>query len=132
MGQSIDMPFFAVMKSFLYSGQCFTVLLTTSIVSGTYAKYVTNYSASDTARVAKFGVVVTASGDLFSDTYKTTSNTPGAASDDKADAASLSVVSSGYTSGAGVDGTDHVAAPGTKNEEGLSFAVTGSGSKADV
>ena len=44
-------------------------LLSTSAVSGTYAKYVTSDSGSDTARVAKFGVVVAASGSLFSETY---------------------------------------------------------------
>lgn len=106
-------------------GMLIATLLSTSIVSGTYAKYVTEDSGSDTARVAKFGVVVTADGDLFSDTYKTTANTPGVSADNKADAASLSVVSAAYASGNGVDGTDHVVAPGTKNTDGLTFTVTG-------
>ncbi len=35
-------------------------LVTSCFVSGTFAKYVTSDSASDTARVAKFGVVLTA------------------------------------------------------------------------
>lgn len=35
------------------------VLLSTCTISGTFAKYVTEGSASDSARVAKFGVVVT-------------------------------------------------------------------------
>lgn len=103
-------------------------LLTTSIVSGTYAKYVTKDSASDTARVAKFGVVVEANGKLFSDTYKTASNTPGESGDSTA-AATLSVVSSGVTGTTtdhdGVNGTDKVVAPGTKNDKGLTFSVTG-------
>ena len=36
------------------------VLLTTCVISGTWAKYTTNKSATDTARVAKWGVVITA------------------------------------------------------------------------
>ena len=44
-------------------------LLSTSVISGTFAKYVTSDQASDTARVAKFGVVVSASGSLFGTDY---------------------------------------------------------------
>lgn len=46
------------------------VLISTSAISGTYAKYVTQGSASDTARVAKFGVTVTGTSEIFSDSYK--------------------------------------------------------------
>ena len=45
------------------------VLLTTSVISGTFAKYVTDGSGSDTARVAKFGVTVTNAGALFLEDY---------------------------------------------------------------
>lgn len=45
------------------------VLLTTCIISGTFAKYVTSGKGENTARVAKFGVTVTATSDLFSKTY---------------------------------------------------------------
>ena len=49
------------------------VLLSTSAISGTYAKYVTSGEASDTARVAKFGVEVAADFvDLFKYEYSTT------------------------------------------------------------
>ena len=59
-------------------GLLIATMLTSSIVSGTYAKYVTTDSATDTARVAKFGVTVTASGSLFDKTYLAgTANTPG-------------------------------------------------------
>lgn len=109
-------------------GMLIATLLSTSIVSGTYAKYVTSDSGSDTARVAKFGVVVTADGNLFADTYKRTSNTPGA-SGDSTGANVLSVVSSAITGATtdhnGVDGINKVVAPGTKNDEGLTFTVTG-------
>lgn len=48
-------------------------LLTTSVISGTFAKYVTSGNASDTARVAKFGVTVTAaSNTMFKTTYTKT------------------------------------------------------------
>lgn len=45
------------------------VLLTTSMISGTFAKYVTAGEGTDTARVAKFGVAVTANGETFAETY---------------------------------------------------------------
>jgi hypothetical protein len=46
------------------------VLLTTSVISGTFAKYTTSYTANDTARVAKWGFdQATLSFDLFAATY---------------------------------------------------------------
>lgn len=47
------------------------VLLTTCAVSGTFAKYTTSETGSDTARVAKWGVEVTAEGTMFADAYAT-------------------------------------------------------------
>ena len=44
-------------------------LITSCFVSGTYAKYVTSGTAYDTARVAKFGVQVTATGSAFGEHY---------------------------------------------------------------
>ena len=44
-------------------------LITSCFVSGTYAKYVTSGSATDQARVAKFGVTVTATGSAFGTSY---------------------------------------------------------------
>lgn len=85
------------------------VLLTTSIISGTFAKYVTTSSVTNSATVAKFGVTVSASGDLFKDTY-TTDATTGVTGDTD----TLSVKSS-----------QKVVAPGTKNDTGLTLAVTG-------
>lgn len=46
------------------------VLMTSSVISGTFAKYVTTGTGSDTARVAKWGVTVTHSNDMFYDAYK--------------------------------------------------------------
>lgn len=45
------------------------VLLTTCAISGTFAKYVTKGSGTDSARVAKFGVIVTGEADTFKETY---------------------------------------------------------------
>lgn len=84
-------------------------MLTMSIVSGTFAKYVTSGSASDSARVAKFGVEVSASGNLYSTTY--------AKGDNTSEGATLSVESSDTT---------NVVAPGTKSSgDGLKISVTG-------
>lgn len=47
------------------------VILTTCAISGTFAKYVTDKTASDTARVAKFGVKIIANGSTFAEEYDT-------------------------------------------------------------
>lgn len=44
-------------------------LITSCFVGGTFAKYVTEGKSTDKARVAKWGVTVTATGDTFADTY---------------------------------------------------------------
>lgn len=90
------------------------VLMSSSVISGTFAKYVTADSVSDKARVAKFGVVVTAEGELFSKTYKNVANenVPG-----EGDATILTVVSSDE---------DKLVAPGTQSKaEGFVFTLTG-------
>ncbi len=53
------------------SGLLVATLLTTSIISGTFAKYTTTASGSDTARVAKWGVTITANGNMFASEYDT-------------------------------------------------------------
>ncbi len=50
-------------------------LITSCFVSGTFAKYVTSGGANDTARVAKFGVTVTADGAAFATAYAKDDNT---------------------------------------------------------
>ena len=47
-------------------------LLTVCVISGTFAKYVTSGEGSDSARVAKFGVTVTANGETFANSYAKT------------------------------------------------------------
>ena len=93
------------------------VLLTSSVISGTFAKYVTSDEATDTARVAKWGVTVTADGSLFAKTYKKGTDTCVPGADTDTDEGVLTVVSS----------TDSaVIAPGTKSDDkGLTLAVAG-------
>jgi len=54
----------------LASGLLVAALISTSTISGTFAKYVTEESSSDTARVAEFGVRITANGQTFKDKYE--------------------------------------------------------------
>lgn len=87
------------------------VILTTCAISGTFAKYVTSDNAEDNARVAKFGVTVTAAGSLYGKDYVdvATGNTPGSTN--------LTVKSSD---------TEKLVAPGTKSlDDGMTFAITG-------
>lgn len=89
-------------------------LLTTSVISGTFAKYITTDQQYDTARVAKFGVVASLSGDLFGATY--------------VGATDNSITTYGVNDGtvsSSVNGEDFVVAPGTKNTDGLTLSVTG-------
>ena len=46
------------------------VLLSTCAISSTFAKYVSSASAGDTARIAKWGVEVTATGNAFKVEYQ--------------------------------------------------------------
>ena len=73
------------------------VLLTTSVISGTFAKYVTEGTTMDSARVAKWGVTITANGSTFAEKY-----------DDVAGDNGAQVVAA--------NGTDKVVAPGTEGE----------------
>ncbi len=81
------------------------VLLSTCAVSGTYAKYVTTATGSDTARVAKWGVEISGMADgLFAKTYAKDSGTNIANT---------------------VSAQEEVVAPGTKNDTGVTFSLTG-------
>ena len=92
-----------------------SAVLTTSIISGTYAKYTSGGSVSDGARVAKWGVTVTTTGKLFDKTYLSgTNGNPGNGASDGSDNTGLSVESS-----------ENVIAPGTKNSEGLTIQISG-------
>ena len=95
----------------LASGLLVAVLATTSVISGTYAKYVTSAESTDKARVAKWGVEITGAADMFSDKY------------DKEDAA-YSLTAESVISAGDVDGYEKVVAPGTTGAL-TNFAITG-------
>lgn len=99
-------------------------LVTLPLVSGTYAKYATEASATDSARVAKWGVTVALTGDAFQTSYLTN----GEVLDVNDDAILSSVVSSipdpenlvapgtsGVFGGVDIAGTPEVAVTITKN-----------------
>lgn len=82
------------------------VLVTSCFVGSTFAKYTVGGKGENTARVAKFGVTVTAKGDMFAKTYAT--------DDQSAGAIANSVAS-----------TENVVAPGTKKEGFVAATITG-------
>lgn len=79
----------------LASALLIAVLLTTCAISGTFAKYTTTGTGTDSATVAKWGVVITANGSSFADQYAT-------------DDAGVGTIANS------VIGTDKVIAPGTQ------------------
>ena len=95
----------------LASGLLVAVLLTTCTISGTFAKYVTTASGTDTARVAKWGVDIDiVSGSGFSNQYQT--------------------YDSAYTGTVSVKSIDDakVVAPGTSSEDvdgDVKFTISG-------
>lgn len=89
------------------------VLASTCGISGTFAKYVTDGTSTDTARVAKFGVEVTGSNDIFNKWY--TTHDTSLTSAEQAIVGANSVVSSN---------ADNLLAPGT-NGHLANFGITG-------
>ena len=81
------------------------VLVTSCFVGSTFAKYTVGGTGSDTARVAKFGVNVTANGTIFAREYATDDRSAG------------TIIKS-------VISTDKVVAPGTKGNM-ASMTLTG-------
>ena len=81
-------------------------LISTCAISGTFAKYVTSETTANTARVAKWGVTVSATGDLFGQYYESVGN-------------GNTVITASYTAGTDTYATvesgnsDKVVAPGT-------------------
>lgn len=94
------------------SGLLVLTLLSTCMVAGTFAKYTTSATGDDTARVAKWGVNITANGTTFAGEYATDdSNVSG-------------TIAKSVVTANGGDGSDLVA-PGTKGDM-ASMTLTGS------
>lgn len=81
------------------------VLMSTSAISGTFAKYVTEGSANDSARVAKWGVEITSTGMMFGEHYTKTND----------DRVALEYTGSVDTQGK-VGDVSKLVAPGTKGD----------------
>ena len=91
-------------------------LITTCAIGTTLAKYTTGSSAADTARVAKWGVEVSASGTLFGKAYQDVIVTDGLAAATVQSAGSVTINGAEYVK---------VVAPGTKNEVGMKLSIKG-------
>lgn len=91
-------------------------MLTTCMTAGTFAKYTSGDSAEDSARVAKFGVTVTADGSLFGEEYasKENGNKPIRFSGNE-HTGTVQVFETG----------ENIVAPGTENKTGLGFVISG-------
>lgn len=87
-------------------------LASTCAIGTTFAKYTTADRASDTARVAKWGITVAVSGTLFGSSY---ANETGG--NDIMYGVSDSVEA--------FNGTDTIVAPGTENKTGFQVKITG-------
>ena len=101
-------------KNWVLRSMCLVLLLTlvsTCLMSGTLAKYVTTGSGTDTARVAKWGVAITGNGGMFDTTYATLAGQD----PDYAQIITNSVASAN---------TDDVVAPGTSGTA-AGFAISG-------
>ena len=94
------------------SGLMIATLLTTGVISGTFAKYTTTDSAKDTARVAKWGVTALASGSLYGQNYSSAN-----VGDNEINVDVKGSVDSNHN--------DNIVAPGTKNSEGLKLQISG-------
>ena len=90
----------------LASGLLVGTLLTTCAISGTFAKYTTQDSANDSARVAKWGISLQIMGNLYSDQYE----------NDLPDEYTQTDTSDAIGVRADQEGTD-VVAPGTKSDD---------------
>ncbi len=98
-------------------------LLTTSIIGGTFAKYTTSDSATDTARVAKWGVTLQVSGNLYGKAY-TAGNLDASkpVAWESASETGQSVISAGGSAAA----AQNLLAPGTQSDAGpFEFKLTG-------
>lgn len=104
-------------------------LLTTSVISGVFAKYTTKAEGNDTARVAKWGVVAKLEGSLFGPEYADAAG--GNTVDTSGKTISVSSKMGRDSSDAGYG--ENLVAPGTKSKDGaFTCTVTGTPEVAGV
>ncbi len=85
-------------------------LITTCVIGTTFAKYTTSSSGNDSAKIAKWGIEVSASGSLFGKNYGNTIVASNA---------------SDITVKAETNADYNVVAPGTKNDTGFQVKISG-------
>jgi len=92
------------------------VLISTCAISGTFAKYVTKAEGTDTARVAKWGILLTMEGDdMFAPEYVADDDTFGGSTDNQDPVLSVRV-DQDYLENATADDITDLVAPGTTND----------------
>lgn len=118
-------------------------IVVSCVTNGIFAKFTTEDDGGDGARVAKFGVVLSVAGDLFSTTYNKYEAVDGV----ETDASNMPAVYTEVTKEDGIsvqahykyvlaNGTEtntagtttklnNVIAPGTKNDDGLNISIQG-------
>lgn len=103
------------------AGVLVLTLITTCAFSGAMAKYVVSDYDTDSARVAKFGVVLGTAGDLFGQSYNVgyTANTAGVVQAWSEHNPTVAVNSTDQAAGV------NLIAPGTRNDKGMTFFVKG-------
>lgn len=84
-------------------------LITSCFVGGTFAKYVSEGEGTDSARVAKWGVVVTGKGDAFAKEYAADDNSDNIGISVKSDTPVVAPGTSGTFKGVTITGTPEVA-----------------------
>jgi hypothetical protein len=105
-------------KFWKIAGAIFTMcLMTTCAIGTTFAKYTTGSKASDTARVAKWGVEVSTSGTMFGKFYGANTATE--------NQNSIVAKASGSVDTADAVNGDKVVAPGTMNTTGIQIKIAG-------
>lgn len=92
-------------------------LITSCFVGGTFAKYITSDAASDSARVAKWGIDVLVSGNLFGQFYNPNNAAEGAKD-------IIAATAQNSVDNKTDDGKD-IVAPGTKNDTGFTVQISG-------
>lgn len=107
-------------------------IVVSCVTNGIFAKFTTQDDGGDGARVAKFGIVLNAAGDWYSNTYYKYSQTDGVESESSniqapysATDDTVSVRASLTVDGSGNEVYDNVVAPGTKSAEGIVIVMEG-------
>lgn len=109
----------------LSSGLLVLTILTTCIISGTFAKYVTGDKEQDFARAAKWGVTTTISGALFGQHYGAfEADSEGTEVDGSNQISAAYTGSVDRTAGGVADTGENIVAPGTKSEN-MTVSISG-------